>query len=57
MSAIMQSVQTVVTAAIGYMGQFADAVTSNTVLTLGVIAIPMCGLGVGLLSRLLRKRV
>ena len=57
MSAIMTSVQTVVTAAIGYMGQFADAVTSNTVLTLGVIAIPMCGLGVGLLSRLLRKRV
>lgn len=57
MSAIMTSVGVVVTNAITWMGQFGTAITSSDVLTLGVIAIPCVGLGVGLLGRLLRKRV
>ena len=57
MSTLMTAVGTVVTAAIGWMGQFADAITSNTILTLGVVAVPLVGLGVGLLGRLLKRRV
>ena len=57
MSALLESVSSVVTAAIGWMTSFATSITSNTLLILGVVAVPLCGLGVGLLSRLLRKRV
>lgn len=57
MSALITSVTTVVTAAIGWMGDFADAITSNTILTLGVVAVPLVGLGAGLLGRMLKKRV
>lgn len=57
MSALLEAVGSVVTEAVGWMGEFATAITSNTILTLGVVAVPLCGLGVGLLSRLLRKRV
>ena len=57
MSTLMTAVGTVVTAAIGWMGQFADAIASNTILTLGVVAVPLVGLGVGLLGRLLKRRV
>ena len=39
MSTLMTAVGTVVTAAIGWMGQFADAIASNTILTLGVVAV------------------
>lgn len=57
MQALMSTVTQVVTAAIGWMGDFADAITDNTILTLGVVAVPLVGLGAGLLGRLLRKRV
>lgn len=57
MSALMSTVTQVVTAAIGWMGDFANAITNNTILTLGVVAVPLVGLGAGLLGRLLRKRV
>ena len=57
MSALMTAVGTVVDAAIGWMGQFADAIASNVILTLGVVAVPLVGLGVGLLGRLLKRRV
>lgn len=57
MESLMTSVGTVVTAAIGWMGQFGTAITSNTILALGVVAVPLVGLGVGLLGRLMKKRV
>ena len=57
MADLLTAVGSVVTAATGWMTSFATAITSNTLLTLGVVAVPLCGLGVGLLSRLLRKRV
>lgn len=47
----------VVTSATGWMTTFANTITTNTLLTLACVAVPLCGLGVGLLSRLLRKRV
>lgn len=42
-----------VTAAAGYMGDFATAVTSNAVLTLCVVAVPLTGVGIGLFKRAL----
>lgn len=57
MSALMTAVGTVVESAIDWMGDFASAITSNTILTLGVVAVPLVGLGAGLLGRLLKKRV
>lgn len=40
-----------VSAAAGYMGDFATAVASNAVLTLTVVAVPLVGVGVGLFKR------
>lgn len=54
MSAILTNVSSVVTAAIGWMGDFVTAITAsgNEVLLLFVI-VPLVGLGVGLLRRLI----
>lgn len=57
MSALITATTSVVTAAIGWMGDFADAIAANDILVLGVVAVPLVGLGAGLLGRLLRKRV
>ena len=57
MASIITSVTSVVTAAIGWMGDYADAIAANDILVLGVVAVPLVGLGVGLLGRLLKKRV
>lgn len=57
MADLMAAVSTVVSNAITWMGNFATAITSNTILTLGVVAVPLVGLGAGLLGRLLKKRV
>lgn len=54
---LLNSTGQVVSSAVTWMGQFANAITTNTLLTLACVAVPLCGLGVGLLSRLLRKRV
>ena len=56
-SDIIGDVSTVVTNSVSWMQDFATSITQHSLLLLGVIAIPMVGLGVGLLSRLLRKRV
>lgn len=42
-----------VTAAFGYVTTAVTAVTSNSMLMLFCIAVPLCGLGVGLLRRLI----
>lgn len=47
----------VVDKATDWMEAFANAITTNTLLILAVVAVPLVGLGVGLLARLLRKRV
>lgn len=57
MSAILTAVTDTVTAATGWMGTFANKVASDNILLLGVVCVPLVGLGVGLLGRLLRKRV
>lgn len=57
MSTLLSAVTATVTAAIGWMGDFADAIAANDILVLGVVAVPLVGLGAGLLGRLLKKRV
>ena len=56
MTAVFSMISTLVTNAIGWMGDFADEIVSNNILALFVIAIPLVGLGVGLLKRLIRVR-
>lgn len=51
MASIISSVTSVVTAAVGWVGQFVDMITGNDLLLLFAI-VPIVGLGVGLLKRL-----
>lgn len=53
---IIETVSTLVTGAIGWMTDFLGAITSSPVLTIFCIAVPLVGLGVGLLGRLLGTR-
>lgn len=57
MAALISAVTSYVTAAIGWMGDFADAIAANDILVLGVVAVPLVGVGASLLGKLLRKRV
>lgn len=70
MSAIVSAVATLVSGAVGWLGQFAKAVVgyaagsgggaatyTPSVLTLAVVAVPLVGLGVGLLKRLISTKV
>ena len=52
MEAIITSVTSIVTAAAGWVGTFVDTVTAEPLLLMFAI-IPVVGLGVGLLRRLL----
>lgn len=54
---LMTSVGQLVTAAIPWMGSFATQIAAKPILVLGVVAVPLVGLGAGLLGRLLKKRV
>lgn len=57
MAALITAVTSYVTAAIGWMGDFADAIAGHDILVLGVVAVPLVGVGASLLGKLLRKRV
>ena len=54
MSAFLTEVGTFFTQAITWMGNVLDTVTENPALLVLVIAMPICGFAVGLLSRLIR---
>ena len=56
MSALISAISTFVTAAVGWVGDWANAITSNDLLTLACVAVPIAGFGIGALSRLLRRR-
>lgn len=58
MSTLLGNVTTFVTDAIGWMGQFLSEITSDTsgVLVTFVVAVPLVGLGIGLLKRLISVR-
>lgn len=58
MAGLLTSVTTFVTSAVSWMGQFLSEVASDStgILTTFVVALPLVGLGVGLLKRLIHVR-
>lgn len=56
MEALISSVGTVFTAAIGWVGTVASTITEQPILLLACVGIPLCGLGVGMFKRLLSAR-
>lgn len=59
MSDLVSAVGTLVTGAISWMGSYVSAITAsgNEVLLMGVVAVPLVGLGAGLLKRLISTKV
>lgn len=56
MDALISSVGTVFTAAIGWVGTVASTIAEQPILLLACVGIPLCGLGVGMFKRLLSAR-
>ena len=58
MTTILTNVGSFVTASIGWMGDFVETITAsgNEVLFIFVAAVPLVGIGVGLLNRLIHTR-
>lgn len=56
MEALITAISTVFTAAIGWVGTVASTIAAQPILLLACVAIPMCGLGVGMFKRLLSAR-
>lgn len=54
MSSFLTEIGTFFTQAITWMGDVLDVVVANPPLTVLVLAMPVCGFAVGLLSRLIR---
>lgn len=53
MTDIIAAVSSVVTAAVGWIGQFVTVITGNPILLIGII-VSFVGLGAGLIKRLMR---
>ena len=56
-ASLMTTVGEVFTAAIGWVGAVADEIAGNPLLLLACVGIPLCGIGVGMFSRLLHSRL
>lgn len=54
MSNILTEIGTFFTQAVTWMGDVIDVIVQNPVLMILVVAMPVCGFAVGLLSRLIR---
>lgn len=54
MSEFLTNIGTFFTQAIAWLGDVLDVVVSNPALLVMVLAMPICGFAVGLLSRLIR---
>jgi hypothetical protein len=57
MADLLTAITSVFTGAIGWVGTVATTITGNPLLLLGVVGVPLCGLGVGMFSRLIHSRV
>ena len=53
-STIITNITAFVTGAVSWMGSFASVVADNALLFIFVIAVPLVGLGIGLLNRMFR---
>lgn len=56
MSAILSAVSTLVTNAVTWTTSYLTMITENDVLVLFCIALPLVGLGIGIIRRLVRIR-
>lgn len=56
MADLISSISTVFTAAIGWVGTVASTIAGEPILLLSCVAIPLCGLGVGMFKRLLSAK-
>jgi len=56
MDALLTAVGSVFTSAIGWVGTTASTIAAQPILLLSCVAIPLCGLGVGMFKRLLSAR-
>lgn len=56
MADIIASISSVFTAAIGWVGTVASTIADEPILLIACVAIPLCGLGVGMFKRLLSAR-
>lgn len=56
MTELLAAVTSVFTSAVGWVGTVATTITGEPVLLLFCVAVPLCGLGVGMFSRLLHSR-
>lgn len=53
---LLTSIGTVFTSAIGWVADVASTITGQPILLISCVAIPLCGLGVGMFKRLLSAR-
>lgn len=56
MANLLASAGEVFTSAIGWVGTVATTITEQPVLLLFCVAVPLCGIGVGMFGRLLHSR-
>ena len=56
MTEIISAITSVFTSAIGWVGTVATTIGDQPILLISCVAIPLCGLGVGLFKRLLSAR-
>ena len=55
-SSLLTSIGSVFTAAIGWVGTVASTIADQPILLISCVAIPLCGLGIGMFKRLLSAR-
>ena len=55
-ASLLTSIGSVFTAAIGWVGKVAETIAGEPILLISCVAIPLCGLGVGMFKRLLSAR-
>lgn len=56
MEALLKAVGDVFTSVIGWVGTVGTTITDTPVLLLSCVAVPLCGIGVGMFGRLLHSR-
>lgn len=56
MTELLTAVTSVFTSAVGWVATVASTITEEPVLLLFCVGVPLCGLGVGMFSRLLHTR-
>lgn len=55
-SSLLSSIGSVFTSAIGWVGTVAETIAGQPILLISCVAIPLCGLGIGMFKRLLSAR-